>query len=161
MATLPQLRPRVERGASAFSIAHVAEHMRQADRDEIKAAYGHDPFHALMASTSLSDMLWTGFNKNEPICIFGVGTQSFMEGTGSPWMLGTDGILACKYAFVYKSALFVDSMLARYRKLSNYVDARNHVSIRWLCWLGFKIEEPVPYGLEQLPFHKFGMIRHV
>jgi hypothetical protein len=46
---------------------------------------------------------------------------------------------------------------APFARLSNYVDARNHISRRWLAWLGFTLEPPAPYGVARLPFHKFHM----
>jgi hypothetical protein len=156
-----QLRPRIERGAKAVHVAYVANRMRAADKDEVLASSGLAPFQALMQSVAVSDMLWTGFNTDAPICVFGVRTESFMEGIGIPWMLGTDEMSVCKRDIVLKSTVIVESMLTRYRRLHNYVDARNKASIRWLRWLGFTIYDPVPYGMSQLPFHKFEMIAHV
>jgi hypothetical protein len=40
--------------------------------------------------------------------------------------------------------------------LLNYVDARQSRTIEWLQWIGFSVDpEPVPYGLQGEPFHKF------
>jgi hypothetical protein len=39
--------------------------------------------------------------------------------------------------------------------LLNYVDARNQQTITWLEWIGFEIDNPVPYGLNGELFHRF------
>jgi len=43
----------------------------------------------------------------------------------------------------------------KFSLLYNYVDARNVKSIKWLRWLGFQLDEPAPYGVRGLPFHRF------
>lgn len=53
-------------------------------------------------------------------------------------------------------------LAAPFALLTNYVDARNAVSIRWLRWLGFEIEPAAPFGIHGLPFHRFSMrVNHV
>ncbi|MNC81827.1 hypothetical protein D3C75_1350850 [compost metagenome] len=50
-------------------------------------------------------------------------------------------------------------MLERHPTLTNYVDARNLAAIRWLQWLGFRMDSPVPYGPHRLTFRQFHLTR--
>lgn len=92
-----------------------------------------------------------------PVAVIGVSPNSIITGGGTIWMLGTDGLKDAKLAVLRHSRAWTQSMLQKYGELSNYVDARNEVSIRWLKWLGFTVDEAKPYGKSQLPFHRFHM----
>ena len=46
-------------------------------------------------------------------------------------------------------------MVMHYRLLQNHVDARNTEAVRWLGWLGFEMDPALPFGPDQLPFHRF------
>jgi hypothetical protein len=144
--------------ASPDHIAHIANHMREADRLECMAMAGKGPHAALTDSLAASVYAWTGLVDNEPICIFGVSPRDLLAGVGSPWLLGTHGIGGIALAFLRRNQAYVRRMLDIFPVLENYVDVRNHLSIRWLGWLGFSIEKtPVICGAEKRPFYRFGM----
>jgi hypothetical protein len=46
-------------------------------------------------------------------------------------------------------------MQREYPVLFNFVHADNHVSIKWLSWLGFVIQGAQPAGPEGAPFRFF------
>lgn len=60
-------------------------------------------------------------------------------------MLGTDVVLAHQMEFLRRSREWRNQLLQRYSTLTNFVDVRNEVSVRWLRWLGFKLSEPITY----------------
>lgn len=142
--------------ATKADLDFVLAHMRQADVDEVYATVGTGPVHAL-AGVEKQEDCYIGKWDEEPVAVMGVVPRSLITGGGTIWMLGTDGINRHKIAFLKHGRRWVESMLQKYGELSNYVDARNTVSINWLKWLGFKIEDPQPYGVKQLPFHPFHM----
>ena len=72
-------------------------------------------------------------------------------------MLGTDLIKKKQKIFLKRSKPWLEDIKKDYNYLENYVDARNTLSIKWLKWLGFKVEDPIPYGVNGEPFHKFTM----
>ena len=137
-------------------VAPVAEGMRAADRAEC-AAVGLEPMPALEAAFKSSAVTWTASVAGEPMCIFGVGAASFLSREGSPWLLGTDLILAHQLGFLRRSRAVVAEMLGLFPRLANVVDARNAMSIRWLRWLGFRVGDPFPFGLRGEPFRPFEM----
>jgi hypothetical protein len=52
-------------------------------------------------------------------------------------------------------------MLEQHSFLENWVDARNVTSIKWLKWCGFDFDDPAPFGVEQLMFHRFEMRKNI
>jgi len=142
----------------AGDLEHVAQNMRQADRDEIFAARGQRDMHAVLGrAIMLSTHYWIGVADEEPCAIFGVAPLSLLSGSGSPWLLGTERVYAARGALMREGRHYLHRMLAVYPHLVNYVDARNERSIRWLARLGFAIAPAAPYGESGLPFHRFEM----
>lgn len=136
--------------------AWVAEHMRAADVAEVWAGWRHTPRQAVERSLAVSrDASYAGLADNVPFCVFGVGVATALSSVGSPWLLGTDDLPRHAEAFLRGSRAFVGHARNEYSRLENYVDARNAVAVRWLRWLGFTVEEAVPFGPDRLPFHKF------
>ena len=79
--------------------------------------------------------------------------------TGTPQDLYPDALEKYQRTFLRRCGKVVNAMLTVYPYLENYVDARNHTARIWLHWLGFTIDEPQPYGINNLPFHRFHMER--
>lgn len=136
---------------------YVGARLRDADRAEVLALTGRDPTQVLRESVMDSAMAWAGCVDGLPACLFGVVPVSLAGVTGTPWLLGTDVLLGYSRAFLRRNKAYVERMLAEYPVLRNVVDARNEVSIRWLKWLGFRIEAARPMGVERLAFHPFEM----
>ncbi len=137
-------------------VEDVAGRLREADRLEVYAATGRDPDEALRDAWKNSLHRWSIIWMGEIIGLFGLSSLSLMGSTGVPWLLGTDRMREIKLTFVKQSVHFVSAMLEIYPVLMNWVDARNTLSIRWLKWLGFRMDNaPQPYGFEQRPFYFF------
>jgi hypothetical protein len=132
--------------------------MRQADRAEVAAEGGRGSYAALRDSLASSVVAWTGLVNHEPVCMFGVSPVDILGGVGSPWLLGTDEIKKHAVTFLKLNRLYIPKMLDLFPLLVNYVDVRNAVSIRWLRWLGFAVDDKaVPYGIWGMPFYRFEM----
>lgn len=140
-------------------VAQIAPRMRDADKAEIWAASHAEPHHALKTGLAQSTLCWSGLVDDVPVCMFGVAPLTLLGGTGIVWMLGTAGVQDHARAFLRRNKTFIIQMMQRFYRLENWVDARNTLSIRWLRWLGFVIEEAAPYGIERRPFHHFFMER--
>jgi hypothetical protein len=138
-------------------VKFVAYNMRRADRDEVHALSGWTPEKALIHSVEHSEMVFCAIHDGFPAVIWGVGVPTILYREGMPWLMGTPVIERNAKRFLRLSRLWVDEILDRFGPLYNVVDARNHVSIRWLRWLGFTIDPPVPLGFQGLPFHRFHM----
>ena len=131
--------------------------VRQADIDEFIAASGQTPEEVLNLALRVSTRAWAGIADGQVVNIFGVAPASLLGGKGIPWMVGSTHIDLHKRAFLRGSRAALADMLSLYPHLENYVDQRNHLAKAWLHWLGFRLEDPAPYGVQGLPFHRFHM----
>ncbi|WP_421930037.1 hypothetical protein [Nitratireductor rhodophyticola] len=129
--------------ASAEHIGTIAKRMRRQDRDEVMAASGKMPREALEFSLLKSTIAYTGTVDGRPEVMFGAGDINILNGIAAPWLLGTKAVERHHVAFLRHSVEWRDQLLRRYSILRNFVDDRNHVSIRWLRWLGFTLSDPV------------------
>lgn len=143
--------------ATAEHVAAMAPHMRQSDVDEVYAASGSGALAALDRSLRFSTHAWAGLIDGEVACIFGVAPINLLARRGSPWLLGTDLVTQHATAFLRRNRGYIRIMMAVYNQLENHVDVRNTASIQWLKWLGFRFDEPAPYGHLGLPFMRFEM----
>lgn len=131
--------------------------IREIDSREIWRTCLSDPQAALRMSIATSRDAWTVFVDDEIMCIFGVSTISTLTGLGSPWLIGSDLIEEYKWDFLDGSKPFVEKLKFGYKKLENYVDDENRLSIAWLKWMGFKVDDPLPHGPLGKQFRKFTM----
>lgn len=150
----PALRPLIEiRPALPSDAGNLV--LRPSDRAEAEA-WSHDPPEKTVAdSIKDSSEAWAGLADGELVCLFGVAPLTLIGVTGIPWLMGSVAIERHQRAFLRRNADFIDRWQVEYPILRNFVDARNTTSQRWLRWLGFRIDPPVPYGVSGLPFHPF------
>lgn len=135
----------------------IAENMRESDRNEVWSSHRHKPLKAVVNAFQQSSLAWTIHHKGFPVAMFGVASGGVLSDTGYPWLLGTDGMYAITREFLRFSRYYVNLMQQSYAVLENWVDVRNTKSMRWLQWCGFKLEEPKPFGFDNLPFSHFTM----
>lgn len=139
-------------------IEHIADNLREADVQELRASKGEDRSlrGILTRAVALSTHLWvTVADDGEPVAIYGVAPISLLEGIGSPWFVSTDRAYEYPRTLIVEGKRYLAEMQSAYSHLVNYVDARNDKSIRWLRRLGFTVHAAKPYGLNGEPFHKF------
>jgi hypothetical protein len=148
----------------------VADHLREADREEIKHATGQHPRLVIEESIRNSKMAFTVrvTEESDPIAVFGVADQGLADGkafglenptvlVGIVWLLGTDGLEANKLAVAHDSQHWIDILGHHYDVLFNVVWNENRLHIKWLNFSGFKFRDKVPWGpmdVEFLPFYK-------
>jgi hypothetical protein len=143
--------------ATAEHAAQLTRNTRDADVAECWAALHQTPGEALAYSYKVSRDTRAGIANGAVVCIFGVAQETVLSTIGRPWLLATNQLKQHARVFLRLNRGVVDGWLAEYGWLENYVDARNLKAVQWLRWLGFKIESAAPYGVDQLPFHKFTM----
>lgn len=127
--------------ARGAHIAPIAANMREADRREVWASGRYVPYGALHTSLTLSRKAWTCFVEGAPAFMWGVSGMSLVSRVGTPWLLGTDDICKVSRDFLRHSRPYVEEMQKLYPRLENYVHGDNKLSIRWLKWCGFTVEE--------------------
>lgn len=150
------------RRARTDDVVYMASRLRRADLDEIKAATGRGPLSALEEGYRHGPA-WVGAHGGKPFMIWGVVPLNLgYDCHAAPWMLATDGLLSHAREVAKRSREEVNKLFGWAHVLTNCVDARNTVHIRWLRWCGFsflKIHER--FGHEQRPFYEFIKYRNV
>ncbi len=141
--------------ASEDHIREIAEMVRQADRDELWASAMTTPEQAMRLGIQNSERSFTGWIDGKPVVMWGVVDEGFVGRKGTPWMVATDTVEKNAMLFLRRSRGLTKEIMLKYRRLENYVDARNTLAINWLKWIGFTMEAPEPFGVFDLPFHKF------
>ena len=140
-------------------IQAIAADMRQADVDEIWASNHYTPIDGLMESWKVSDYSAVVVINNEPCVMVGLVIANILGGVGVPWLMGSNAIMKYKSSFMRYGPELIEQMLDVCPKLVNYVHVKNKASVRWLKQVGFKFDDPVPYGAEQELFHRFHLQR--
>lgn len=142
---------------NAEALRFIANHMREADKREVKAASGMKPLAAIQHGIQLSHDLWCLYDpKGWPSAVLGVvPLQRGALDVGAPWLLGTDSLILHKRWFHREAREVCDKLVLKWGVLTNLVDARNTAHINWLRHLGFRFGAPVISGVEQRPFLPF------
>lgn len=145
--------------AEPAHIYYLGPRLRDADRKEARAMAGVDPELALQRSIVLSHETWVGTVDGEPVAIWGLGIGSFATGIGRPWLVGTEKIETNAIAFLRRNKACIRRWLGICPTLENWVMAEHETAIRWLEWLSFRMDGPVPHGPYGVPFRRFHLER--
>lgn len=133
----------------------MAPFVRAVDTDEIKVSYGSEPLDALIHGIRRSDTCKTVRVNDEIMMMFGIGRHTLVSDQASIWMLATSLIEDHPTKFLRGCGEELTEISRGFKIVENWCDARNKVTLRWLRWLGFTIEEAEPYGIFGMPFHHF------
>ena len=132
----------------------LAPMMKQADREEVKAASGLEPLEALLKSLKLSEKAYALLAGKEVIALGELAPLT--HNVGIPWALTSDKIALYPKQFCKITKELLKGFHKRYSLLINFCDARNNTTIRWLKWCGFQFVGTVhKYGVAQIPFVQF------
>ena len=131
----------------------IGENLREQDKTEVRFSHGLEPVEACLKSYIYSDVIQAiEGDDGEPIGITGLVGNHI-------WLLGTDKLTATKnhrWQLCLHGREWVEYCLDMAGgMIENYVYSENKLSIRWLKHLGFIIEEPKPYGVEDQMFCHF------
>ena len=144
--------------ATAEHAAEIAANPRPADVAELWSSSRSSPHVAMLRGLERTVEPFVGLHDGKPVCMFGASPFSIMGGMGSAWMIGSAALdrKSVQKDLLRLSVPVVDYMQAQFPALLyNFVDARNTAAIRWLRWLGFQFSDPIPYGVDGLPFLPF------
>lgn len=132
---------------------HIATHMRQADRNECMALTGCSPSLILPTFVGKPGTV-TWEVDGEPVAMGGV--EKSIPKVGIVWMTSSDSILTHRTKFLKLCKPFLAHLHKDYPILTNFVDARNTLHIRWLKWLGFVFTQKIErWGAQSVPFYEF------
>ena len=128
--------------------------LRKEDVMEIWAMGHMTPERELMLCYAMSCVCRTLTLEGKPIAMFGLIPDFEDAKRAMIFFLGSQDIELVKKTFLEFCTLFIDGALTIFPTIYNFVDARYEKSLRWLKWLGAKVDEPRPQGIEGLPFHE-------
>ncbi|MEW5249911.1 phage protein Gp13 family protein [Microbulbifer sp. 2201CG32-9] len=133
--------------ASEVEARLLAPRLRECDVREISRTSGQAPLAALLESIQVSDtdMCWCALLEGIPVAMF--GANGLTPQIGGIWLLASDDIRKHRRDFMRQCRASLVLMHSRYRYLTNFIDADNQVTLKWLEVLGF-----VPVNR----FEKFG-----
>ena len=141
------------------AIRFIADNMREEDAVEVMASGGYTPIEALEVSISNSMKTAIVYHNDTPLTALGLVRMGFLSDTGVPWLLSAKHALKHKREFLKLSPPVIQEMLDICPNLVNHVHVNNKLSIRWLKWLGFIIEDPESINTTGELFHRFHMKR--
>lgn len=133
----------------------MAPNMRRAEIIELESAVRMEPEAALLHELARSLSAWSWIVDGEVACMFGIVAPDLMGRTAYPWFLTTYLVERHARQFARACKTLLPELLAAHPHLVGMVDDRYTLSVRWLEWLGAKLGEPEPYGMEQMAFRRF------
>lgn len=131
---------------------YVAKHMRKQDAQEAWIANHMSPIETTLGCFQLSSLCFTIDRNGFAVAMFGVIPKNLVGEHAMIWMLCTDGVIGIEKTFVRNGRKLIDIMLSYYPFLYSHVSVENDVSFKWLKFIGAKICQTVPYGIEHKLF---------
>ena len=118
------------------------------------AALGRTPKSALRLGLVGSIHCFTALRDGRPEAMFGLADVCALNGTGAPWMLGTEAIYEEPRAMLAVGPKIIDLWRFNCRRMSNIVGAQNVRAQRMLRAWKFTVGDKVTMigGLEFLDF---------
>ena len=142
------------RPADEADLVDLIPRLREADRAEVIGYTGGPPELVMRGSVAGSDIALALCTPDHTV--HGIlGAYEIAPGVAKVWMVLSDEVFNRKHSFLKNSPLFVRLLHAYAPLLTNFVDERNTVHIRWLRWLGFVFLRREFLGPQKLPFLEF------
>lgn len=151
--------PRLSVDFSQRHMEDLAANLREMDKIEIEKGIGIDPLVVIKESVLNSWWKRMAYLNHdgviEPIAIGGISHMPDDPTGGIPWMLATDKMDEYPRLImrIMRSAFAEHSQ--RYTRMENFIHVDNTKSILFLKHLGFEMDEPAPWGVQNAPFIRF------
>lgn len=141
-------------------IIELADTLRQSDRDELAVVCTYSAREAVLKSVLASDpdFLFAVLADGKLLGIFGASSPSLLSRVGVPWLLATDEMNKYTKRLTQDTQRVVRMMLEKWPVLTNVIDVRNTMTMRWLKVIGFEFKETYVVK-DNLPVIRFEMRR--
>ena len=135
-------------------MVELTDNMRKIDIDEIEAVTNLGTLECVVASVhnSEKDCCFAVVADGVLVCIYGCSI------VGNPWLLVTNAMDSHVLNLTRRTKRIVRMMSKRWPILSNIVDVRNKMTIRWLKTIGFTFKETIEIK-PGFPVIRFEMVR--
>ena len=137
-----EIRYQIREVITPQDLDYLADNLREADKNEIKAFNGMGAREGLEFCVENNDEVWIACVEGVPACIFGLSESGFEDDDNSSaviWAMGTDLLFKHKKALHLISRKVINDWLDKYDVLFNYIWEKNEVHIEWLKRMGFTI----------------------
>ena len=142
------------RPARLEDVPILADNLREADVEEIKASSGSDPRDALYRGLRDGKAYVACLPNGIPVTMYGV--VPMVPQVGGIWMVASKQFHLVHRQFLRECKGALEDISRDYRLVYNFTDARNHVHHRWIKWMGFSIiKRHETFGHEGRPFLEF------
>lgn len=138
------------RPAKAEEVAYVASRLRPADAREVTTATGLAPEVAFADVFKLADTIYTlrPHRTSDPAVLLGLSPESQDE--ARVWLVGTREVHKVSKDLLREAPCYLEAWAERYT-LTNIVDSRNLLHIKWLTLMGFAFGDP--RDIRGVPFY--------
>lgn len=135
-------------------MVNLAENLRQVDIDEIEAVHDLEilPCIEYSVRSAAKGYCFSVFADDILVGIYGCSV------VGNPWLLATNEMNHHVINLTRRTKHIVRMMSERWPILSNIVDVRNKMTIRWLKTIGFTFQETIEIK-PGFPVIRFEMVR--
>lgn len=144
--------------ARDIDAGRLSETLRDEDEAELCAATGLDPLTVMLHGVRQSSEAWAVRFNGDIAMLWGITNPSAIAGA-SGWLLTSRIVERYPVAFWKYCLRELPKLLERFGALWNFIDVRHEKAIRWATRLGFRLDEPAPYGRMGLPFRRFVVSR--
>ncbi len=134
-------------------IDEVLSDLRGSDMAELAALGAWDAGKALVACLGASALAWAMLQNGRAAALTGVCPNP--DGSGAPWLVGTNAVNAAPLGFMRASRKAVAAYKGIFPKLVNYVEAGQWQNVRYVQALGFTLGPELRIGRGN--FYKFYM----
>ena len=140
--------------ATEALMRQMAPNLKQSDKDELLAHGYSDPLIPLLMGLHGEIAECVVDELGCPVIVWGIG-NSHIEGVGYVWLMVSNEIDKHKSEFMRRCRGLISTAHAKYHTLTNFVDARNELHMRWLRWMGFTFfPKRKLYGSDTPDFHE-------
>ncbi|MBQ8476101.1 DUF2833 domain-containing protein [bacterium] len=135
---------------NARDVKYILKHLRAIDIEEIKAIHGENWFNIVYKSIMETDFeVLIGKKGNKPVCMGGAwAIDKNTKDVGVVWFLTTPEIQKHKVQILREFKKEIKKYDKKYWLLYNFIHEKNYSAKSWLKWLGFKFENPKPFGIK-------------
>ena len=133
--------------------AELAKTMRKEVADEIWASHRLTP-EGISTHLKATDDVYALVYNGILMGIAGIHRYSLISDIASPWFLTTYEAPKRAKWMLRATRKLVKQWKNEYSLLVNYVDSRFEEGVRWSEWAGFTVYDAVPYGPDNILFHR-------
>lgn len=144
------------RKPTVFDIVYLIKNIRKADADEAMAFAGKTIEEGLAETPNMYDNSIVWEINGKVACIS--GTTFITDGVWIIWMLATDEFDKNRKAAKIRSKEVFTKLVEGKRYLFNYVQLEHKKALKWVKWMGCKVNEPEPVGINGELFCKIEVV---